>query len=196
MAAANILVSPREADQIANVKIEEGRDLLALLPRVGFVRRHRIQLHGEIHGRFARHDLSRVGHQDQLRRAYFGAMQSWVYLPKASPSSVIRAEQFRTGGLTSRPDIIRAVVGAMLKRLQSDRIDLLHQHRVDCSPCHRRRRRAGLRADCVCQHRVSRNGRSQRPRRLSEVRIAIRQPVEHGVRRAAWHRHPETGRLH
>lgn len=35
------------------------------------------------------------------------------------------------GGLNSRPDHIRQAVGHMLKRLQTDRIDLLYQHRVD-----------------------------------------------------------------
>lgn len=35
------------------------------------------------------------------------------------------------GGLNSRPDHIRAVVEAQLKRLRTDRIDLLYQHRVD-----------------------------------------------------------------
>lgn len=37
----------------------------------------------------------------------------------------------RTGGTNSRPDHIKAVVDAMLKRLRTDRIDLLYQHRVD-----------------------------------------------------------------
>ena len=37
----------------------------------------------------------------------------------------------RNGRLNSRPDHIRAVVDAMLKRLRTDRIDLLYQHRVD-----------------------------------------------------------------
>ena len=37
----------------------------------------------------------------------------------------------RTGGLNSRPDHIRSVVEAQLKRLRTDRIDLLYQHRVD-----------------------------------------------------------------
>ena len=37
----------------------------------------------------------------------------------------------RSGGLNSRPDHIRAVVEAQLKRLRTDRIDLLYQHRVD-----------------------------------------------------------------
>ncbi len=35
------------------------------------------------------------------------------------------------GGLNSRPEHIRLAVDAMLKRLQTDRIDLLYQHRVD-----------------------------------------------------------------
>ena len=34
-------------------------------------------------------------------------------------------------GLDSRPENIRAVTGASLKRLRTDRIDLLYQHRVD-----------------------------------------------------------------
>lgn len=37
----------------------------------------------------------------------------------------------RTGGLNSRPEHIRAVVDASLKRLRLDSIDLLYQHRVD-----------------------------------------------------------------
>jgi Predicted oxidoreductases (related to aryl-alcohol dehydrogenases) len=37
----------------------------------------------------------------------------------------------RSGGLNSRPGHIREVVEAMLKRLKTDTIDLLYQHRVD-----------------------------------------------------------------
>lgn len=37
----------------------------------------------------------------------------------------------RLGGLNSRPDHIRLVVEAQLRRLRTDRIDLLYQHRVD-----------------------------------------------------------------
>jgi len=37
----------------------------------------------------------------------------------------------RRGGTNSRPEHIVAVVEAMLKRLRTDRIDLLYQHRVD-----------------------------------------------------------------
>ena len=39
----------------------------------------------------------------------------------------------RTGGVNSRPDHIRAVAEAALKRLRTDRIDLFYQHRVDQS---------------------------------------------------------------
>ena len=39
----------------------------------------------------------------------------------------------RTGGVNSRPDHIRAVAEAALKRLKTDRIDLFYQHRVDQS---------------------------------------------------------------
>src|SRR5690606_330479 len=35
------------------------------------------------------------------------------------------------GGLNSRPDHIKAAVEGMLRRLRTDRIDLLYQHRVD-----------------------------------------------------------------
>lgn len=37
----------------------------------------------------------------------------------------------RKPGLNSRPEHIKLVVEGMLKRLRTDRIDLLHQHRVD-----------------------------------------------------------------
>src|SRR4029077_18137600 len=36
-----------------------------------------------------------------------------------------------TGGLHSRPEHIKSVVESSLKRLRTDRIDLLYQHRVD-----------------------------------------------------------------
>ncbi len=37
----------------------------------------------------------------------------------------------RTGGMNSRPEHIKAVADACLKRLRTDRIDLFYQHRVD-----------------------------------------------------------------
>src|SRR5204863_977493 len=43
----------------------------------------------------------------------------------------MRIEQGQRGGLNSRPEHIRQVVEGSLRRLQTDRIDLLYQHRVD-----------------------------------------------------------------
>ena len=43
----------------------------------------------------------------------------------------MRIEQGKRGGLDSRPEHIRQVVEASLRRLQTDYIDLLYQHRVD-----------------------------------------------------------------
>ena len=43
----------------------------------------------------------------------------------------IGANGERRGGLNSRPEHIREVADASLKRLRTDRIDLLYQHRVD-----------------------------------------------------------------
>src|SRR3954447_2595252 len=42
-----------------------------------------------------------------------------------------KIENGKQAGLDSRPEHIREVVGASLKRLKTDRIDLLYQHRVD-----------------------------------------------------------------
>ena len=42
-----------------------------------------------------------------------------------------RIEDGKMNGTDSRPDHIRAVVDASLRRLQTDRIELLYQHRVD-----------------------------------------------------------------
>ena len=42
-----------------------------------------------------------------------------------------RFEDGKSVGLSSRPESIRAVADASLKRLRTDRIDLFYQHRVD-----------------------------------------------------------------
>src|SRR5438270_4472483 len=42
-----------------------------------------------------------------------------------------KIENGKQAGLDSRPDHIREVVEASLRRLRTDRIDLLYQHRVD-----------------------------------------------------------------
>jgi aryl-alcohol dehydrogenase-like predicted oxidoreductase len=43
----------------------------------------------------------------------------------------IKPDGTRTGGLDSHPDHIREVLDAALKRLRTDHVDLLYQHRVD-----------------------------------------------------------------
>jgi aryl-alcohol dehydrogenase-like predicted oxidoreductase len=43
----------------------------------------------------------------------------------------IKPDGTRDGGVDSRPNHIREVVDAALKRLRTDHIDLLYQHRVD-----------------------------------------------------------------
>ena len=50
-----------------------------------------------------------------------------------SASGVFNADFVRNEGTDSRPEHIRDVVDASLRRLQTDRIDLLYQHRVDPS---------------------------------------------------------------
>ncbi len=58
----------------------------------------------------------------------------------------------RLPGLNSRPEHIRLVVDAMLKRLRTDRIDLLYQHRVD--PAVPIEDVAGLMKDLAAQGKV------------------------------------------
>ena len=48
-----------------------------------------------------------------------------------------------THGLDSRPERIKQVAEASLKRLKTDRIDLFYQHRVDTERADGRRRRHG-----------------------------------------------------
>ncbi|MDE1150156.1 MAG: aldo/keto reductase [Azospirillaceae bacterium] len=74
----------------------------------------------------------------------------------------------RTGGLNSRPDHIRAVVEAMLKRLATDRIDLLYQHRVD--PAVPMADVAGAVKDLIAQGKVKHFGLSEAS--LASIRAA------------------------
>ncbi len=64
--------------------------------------------------------------------------RSWVKPSRPVRDDVVIATKFgfrfengKTAGLDSRPAHIRAVADAALKRLRTDRIDLLYQHRVD-----------------------------------------------------------------
>jgi len=78
----------------------------------------------EVYGPFVNEELlgrALAGHRDEVVIATkFG----WDIGP-ANPGDR------RGRGLNSRPDHIRQVVDASLARLQTDRIDLLYQHRVD-----------------------------------------------------------------
>jgi Aldo/keto reductase family len=78
-------------------------------------------------------------------------------------------------GLNSRPDHIKEVVDASLKRLQTDHIDLLYQHRVD--PSVPIEDVAGAVKDLIGKGKVLYCGRRDhqtRPRRAARFRIAKR----------------------
>jgi aryl-alcohol dehydrogenase-like predicted oxidoreductase len=60
----------------------------------------------------------------------------------------------RREGLNSRPEHIRVATEGMLKRLKTDHIDLLYQHRVDPDVPARRRTRMG---DCPQDRQCARN---------------------------------------
>jgi aryl-alcohol dehydrogenase-like predicted oxidoreductase len=69
-----------------------------------------------------------VGHNEELLgRALEGRRDQVVIATKFG----FRIESGKIAGLDSRPEHIREVVHASLRRLRSDRIDLLYQHRVD-----------------------------------------------------------------
>jgi aryl-alcohol dehydrogenase-like predicted oxidoreductase len=69
-----------------------------------------------------------VGHNEELLgRALEGRRGEAVIATKFG----FRIEDGKIAGLDSRPQHIREVVDASLRRLRTDRIDLLYQHRVD-----------------------------------------------------------------
>jgi aryl-alcohol dehydrogenase-like predicted oxidoreductase len=73
----------------------------------------------EVYGPFTNEEL--------LGRALKGRRDAVILATKFG----MRIEQGQRGGLNSRPEHIRQVVEESLQRLQTDRIDLLYQHRVD-----------------------------------------------------------------
>jgi aryl-alcohol dehydrogenase-like predicted oxidoreductase len=75
----------------------------------------------EVYGPFTNEDL--------LGRALAGKRDQVVIATKFG----FKIEEGRSLGTDSRPERIRAVVEASLKRLRTDHIDLLYQHRVDRS---------------------------------------------------------------
>jgi aryl-alcohol dehydrogenase-like predicted oxidoreductase len=71
------------------------------------------------------------------------------------------------GGLNSRPEHIRLAVNGMLKRLKTDRIDLLYQHRVD--PAVPIEDVAGTVKDLIAQGKVLHFGLSEPGHKHSDV---------------------------
>lgn len=94
------------------------------------------------------------------------------------------------GALNSRPDHIRAVTDAMLKRLGTDYIDLLYQHRVD--PEVPIEDVAGAVKDLIIEGKVRHFGLSEAGvntiRRAHEVQPVTALQSEYSL----WHREPET----
>jgi aryl-alcohol dehydrogenase-like predicted oxidoreductase len=96
----------------------------------------------------------------------------------------------RRGGLNSRPEHIKAVAEASLKRLRTDCIDLFHQHRVD--PNVPIEEVAGAVKDLIAEGKVKHFGLSepgaQTIRRAHAVQPVTAVQSEYSL----WYRGPET----
>lgn len=79
----------------------------------------------EVYGPFMSEEL--VG------EALQGSLRNRVVISTKFGFDLDPATGARRGGVNSRPEHIRQVVEAQLRRLRTDRIDLLYQHRVDPS---------------------------------------------------------------
>lgn len=77
----------------------------------------------EVYGPFMSEEL--VG------EAFQGSLRDRVVVSTKFGFDLDPATGARRGGVNSRPEHIRQVVEAQLRRLRTDRIDLLYQHRVD-----------------------------------------------------------------
>ena len=99
----------------------------------------------------------------------------------------------RLGGLNSRPDHIKAATEGMLRRLRTDRIDLLYQHRVD--PDVPMEDVAGAVKELIQQGKARHFGMSeagvQSIRRAHAVQPLAALQSEYSL----WTREPETGVL-
>jgi aryl-alcohol dehydrogenase-like predicted oxidoreductase len=69
--------------------------------------------------------------EELLGEALQGSARDRVVMSTKFGFDIDLATGERRGGVNSRPDHIRQVVEAQLRRLRTDRIDLLYQHRVD-----------------------------------------------------------------
>ncbi|MEO8032129.1 MAG: aldo/keto reductase [Gemmatimonadota bacterium] len=101
----------------------------------------------EVYGPFTNEEL--------LGRAFKGRRHGLILATKFG----WKIAQGKTVGLDSRPEQIRNVVETSLRRLQTDRIDLLYQHRVD--PAVPIEEVVGVMADLVKQGKVGFLGLSE-----------------------------------
>ena len=93
-------------------------------------------------------------------------------------------------GLNSRPDHIRAVVEASLKRLRADRIDLLYQHRVD--PAVPMEDVAGAVRELIAAGKVKHFGLSEASAASIRRAHAVQPLVAIQDHYSLWMREPET----
>ncbi|MDM0014517.1 aldo/keto reductase [Variovorax sp. J22P168] len=99
-------------------------------------------------------------------------------------------ERNETVGLDSRPDHIRAVVEASLKRLRTDRIDLLYQHRVD--PAVPMEDVAGAVKDLIAEGKVRYFGLSEASAQSIRRAHAVQPVAAIQDHYSLWMREPET----
>lgn len=93
-------------------------------------------------------------------------------------------------GLNSQPDHIRAVVEASLKRLRTDHIDLLYQHRVD--PAVAIEEVAGAVKDLIQQGKVRHFGLSEAGAQTIRRAHAVQPVAALQSEYSLWWREPET----
>jgi aryl-alcohol dehydrogenase-like predicted oxidoreductase len=96
-------------------------------------------------------------------------------------------------GLNSRPDHIRKVVEASLKRLRTDRIDLLYQHRVD--PAVPMEDVAGAVKGLIAAGKVKHFGLSEASAQSIRRAHAVQPVAAIQDHYSLWMREPETGKL-
>lgn len=99
-------------------------------------------------------------------------------------------EQHETVGLDSRPDHIREVVEASLKRLRTDHIDVLYQHRVD--PDVPMSDVAGAVKDLIEQGKVRHFGLSEASAKSIREAHAVQPVVAIQDHYSLWMREPEN----
>lgn len=100
---------------------------------------------------------------------------------------------YRQSGVNSRPEHILAVVEASLKRLKTDRIDLLYQHRVD--PSVPIEEVVGVMSDLVTQGKVLHLGLSEPSAATLRRACQVHQIAAVQIEYSLWTRGPEAEML-